>query len=196
MPNMLPSLLYLLFMWSAVPLIISAMLGARIGWNTFLWRRIAGAFLGLTAGTISLAPTALVSLWLAAQLDIPPMLPRFIVSLTGGCFLSSCLCYWVAKLGITTKPPPTMDRLEAAYRELESIILVRIQGARFSTGHEMDPLDLSSSKILSPNQATCLARIRTERMKFHLSNTVVHEDLAFWIEETEDLISQLNRVTD
>ena len=27
MPNMLPGLLYLLFMWSAVPLIVSAMLG-------------------------------------------------------------------------------------------------------------------------------------------------------------------------
>ena len=195
MPNMLPGLLYRLFMWSAVPLIVSAMLGARVGWNTFFWRRIAGAFLGLTAGTISLAPTALASLWLAAQLDIPPMLPRFIVSLTGGCFLSSCLCYWVAKLGRPTKPRPTMDRLEATYAELESIIIERRRGAGLSTGHELDPLDLSSSKILSPNQATCLARILAERIKFHRSNTVVHEDLASWIEETEDLIRQIDRST-
>lgn len=195
MPNMLPSLLYLLFMWSAVPLIVSAMLGARIGWPPFLWRRIVGAFLGLTAGTISLAPTALASLWLAAQLDIPPMLPRFIVSLTGGCLLSSCLCYWVAKRGRPKKPLPTMERLEAAYAELESIIRERIESAGLSTGHKLDSLILSSSKVLSANQAVCLARIRAERMKFHRSNTVVHEDLASWIEETEDMISQLNRVT-
>ena len=194
MPNMLPSLLYMLFMWSAVPLIVSAMLGARIGLPPFPWRRIAGAFLGLTAGTISLAPTALASLWLAAQLEIPPMLPRFIVSLTGGCFLSSCLCYWVAKRWRPKKPLPTMDRLEATYAELESILIERRRGA-VSTGHELDSLDLSSSKILSANQEVCLARIRTERRKFHRSNTVVHEDLASWIEETEDLISQLNRVT-
>ena len=194
MPNMLPGLLYLLFMWSAVPLIVSAILGARIGWPPFLWRRIAGAFLGLTAGTISLTPIALASLWMAARLDIPPMLPRLIVSLTGGCFLSSCLCYWVAKRGRPKKPLPTMDRLEATYAELESILIERRRGA-VSTGHELDPLHLSSSKILSVNQALCLGRIRTERMKFHRSNTVVHEDLASWIEETEDLISQLNRVT-
>ena len=87
-----------------------------------------------------------------------------------------------------------MDRLEATYAELESILIERRRGA-VSTGHELDPLHLSSSKILSANQEVCLARIRTERMKFHRSNTVVHEDLASWIEETEDLIRQLNRVT-
>ena len=195
MPNMLPGLLYLLFMWSAVPLIISAILGARICWPPFLWRRIAGAFLGSTAGTISLTPIALASLWMAARLDIQPMLPRFIVSLTGGCFLSSCLCYWVAKLGRPRKPPPTMDRLEASYAELESILIERSRGAGLSTGHELDPLDLSSSKIQSVNQTLRLARLRTERTKLHRSNTVVHKDLAFWIEETEDLIRQLNRNT-
>ena len=88
-----------------------------------------------------------------------------------------------------------MDRLEASYAALESILIESGRGAGLSTGHELDLLDLSSFKMLSVNQALCLARVRTERMKFHRSNTVVHEDLAFWIEETDDLIRQLNRKT-
>ena len=60
MPNMLPSLLYLLFMWSAFPHRFGN--AWREDWLApFPWRRIVGAFLGLTAGTISLAPTALAS---------------------------------------------------------------------------------------------------------------------------------------
>ena len=132
---------------------------------------------------------------MAARLDIQPMLPSVYRSRREAA--SRVLVYVIGwqNSGDPRKPPPTMDRLEASYAALESILIERSRGAGLSTGHELDPLDLSSFKIQSVNQTLRLARLRAERTKLHRSNTVVHKDLAFWIEEMEDLIRQLNRNT-
>lgn len=192
MPNLLPGFLITAFMWSAVPIIVCALLGAKVGWAPFRWRRIAGASLGLLIGAATLPPASLLSLWFAAQIDLPPMLPRIIAFIAGGCFASSWVAYGVARIGRPTSQVPTIETLSENCEELERIIRSRASERGVEVGANLDIDAMQAAEILTRDQSVRLEEINLARNNLLQTRAVLHEDVAFWAGKSKELLDQLD----
>lgn len=193
MPNMLPGFLLLAFVWSGVPIFACALLGARVGWAPFRWRRIGGAALGVLIGAAMLPPASLLSVWLAAQIDLPPMLPRLVAFIAGGCFASSCVAYGVARIGRPTTRVPTIELLNENFEEIERIIHESQSESGLEVGANLDTDDIQAAGILTRDQSAEYQEIRLNRNRLLQSRTVLHEDVAFWVGKSQKLLDQLDR---
>ncbi|MEO1617377.1 MAG: hypothetical protein AAFV88_16115 [Planctomycetota bacterium] len=190
--NQLPGFLFLAFMWCGVPILACALLGARVGWAPFRWRRIGGAAMGLLIGVATLLPASFLSLWLAAQIDLPPMLPRLIAFIAGGCFASSWVAYGVARVGRPTNQAPTMAMLNANCEELEQIIRGRaVTKVGLKAGADSDAIQ--ADEILTHDQSVRAEEIRRMRNKLMQSRAVLHEDVAFWVNQSNELLDEFDR---
>ena len=193
MGNLLPGFLLLAFMWSTVPILACALLGARVGWAPFRWRRIGGAALGLLIGAATLPPASFLSVWLAAQIDLPPMLPRLIAFIAGGCFASSWVAYSVARIGRPTTQVPTIEMLNENCEKLERIIRGRVPEGGLEVGANPDADAMQVAGILTHDQSVRLEEIRLMRNKLMQSRAVLHEDVVFWGGKSKELLDELDR---
>ena len=193
MGNLLPGFLLLAFMWSTVPILACALLGARVGWAPFRWRRIGGAALGVLIGAATLPPASFLSVWLAAQIDLPPMLPRLIAFIAGGCFASSWVAYSVARIGRPATQVPTIEMLNENCEKLERIIRGRVPEGGLEVGANPDADAMQVAGILTHDQSVRLEEIRLMRNKLMQSRAVLHEDVAFWGGKSKELLDELDR---
>ena len=193
MGNLLPGFLFLAFMWCGVPILACALLGARVGCAPFRWRRIGGAELGLLIGAATLPPASFLSVWFAAQIDLPPMLPRLIAFIAGGCFTSSWVAYSVARIGRPTTQVPTIEMLNENCEKLERIIRGRVSEGGLEVGANLDTDAMQTAGILTHDQSVQLEEIRRMRNKLLQSRSVLHEDVAFWVGKSEELLVELDR---
>ena len=191
--NLLPGLLLLAFMWSAVPILACALLGARVGWAPFRWRRIGGATLGVLIGLATLPPASFLSVWLAAQIDLPPMLPRLIAFIAGGCFASSWVDYSVARIGRPTTQVPTFEMLIENCEKIDRIIRGRVSEGGLDVGANLDTDAMQAAGILTHDQSVRIEEIRLMRNKLMQSRAVLHEDVAFWVGKSKELLDELDR---
>ncbi|TWT68622.1 hypothetical protein Pan14r_08690 [Crateriforma conspicua] len=193
MGNLLPEFLFLAFMWCGVPILACALLGARVGWAPFRWRRIGGATLGVLIGAATLPPASFLSVWLAAQIDLPPMLPRLIAFIAGGCLASSWVAYVVARIGRPATQVPTIEMLNENCEKLERIIRGRVSEGGLEVGANSDAGAIQAAGILTHDQAIRLKEIRRKRNALRQSRTVLHEDVAFWVGKSKELLDELDR---
>ncbi|EMB17829.1 membrane protein [Rhodopirellula europaea 6C] len=193
MGNLLPGFLFLAFMWCGVPILACALLGARVGLAPFRWKRIGGAALGLLIGAATLPPASILSVWVAARIDMPPMLPRLIAFIAGGCLASSWVAYVVARIGRPATQVPTIEMLNENCEKLERIIRGSVSEGGLEVGANSDAGVIQAAGILTHDQAVRLEEIRRERNALRQTRTVLHEDVAFWVGKSKELLDELDK---
>jgi hypothetical protein len=77
--------------------------------------------------------------------------------------------------------------------ELERIIRGRVSQGGLQVGDNLDTDAIQAAGILTHDQSVRLEEIRLKRNKLLQSRAVLHEDIAFWVGKTNELLDQLNR---
>ena len=101
MPDVLTPVFFLLIKWSVIPLVVSACLGAGLGFQSFRWKRIGGAVWGIVVGLIVVAPFSI----LAAGWGMRSGLPGAVSGGVLGTLIACWIAYLVARCG---RPKPVL----------------------------------------------------------------------------------------
>jgi hypothetical protein len=77
--------------------------------------------------------------------------------------------------------------------ELERVIRGRVSEGGLKVGDNLDTDAMQAAGILTHDQSVRLEEIRLTRNKLMQSRAVLHEDVAFWVGKSNELLDQLNR---
>ena len=190
MPDLLTPLLFFTLTWSAAPVLICALLGAGIGWQSIGWRQIGGAVLGLLVGWATVLPVFFLAI--AMMIGYVPWLPGLIAAQMIGCFAGSWVAFRLSRVGRPAPPVLTLATLSENLNQLERIVREKFSEAGIAAGPILEMDEVQIAEVLSYEQAALLVEIRKMRSRFMRSRVVNHHDVALWAGRSTELLDRLS----
>ena len=190
MPDLLTPLLFFALTWSAVPVLICALLGAGIGWQSIRWRQIGGAALGLLVGWAMVLPVFF--LVIAMTIRYLPWLPGVIAAEITGGLAGSWVAFRLSRVGRPVPPVLTLATLTENLNQLERIVHEKFSEAGFAVGPILEMDEVQIAEVLPYEQAALLVEIRKMRSRFMRSRVVNHHDVALWAGKSKELLDRLS----